>query len=444
MPSALQAVGWNRRSLPFMERCRKRYGDVFTLRVTHWGTWVFLCDPEHVKAVLTTKASRLGVDLANPMLGPLLGDRSVFLLEEPEHMERRRLMLPSFHGEAIARDDAMVVDVARREARRWPIGKPFELWPRMQEITQEVIVRAVFGAEESDRLTRLRGLLGRMTVAMNDPRQLRTLALLGPRRVARSRRYRDAVEPVEAALLEEVRSRRAEGDRGRHDVVSMLVHAHYEDGSPMSEKDLRDELMTLLTDGPTSTSLAWAFERLLHNPEKLERLREELDSDGDGPYLNAVVKETLRIVPPVPVIVRRLREPMSLGGYELPAGTTVAPCIASIHLNERFYPDPMSFEPERFIDRQPGTYEWIPFGGGVRRCLAASYAELEMKRVLRTVFEEVELRPVAGRAERMRKSAISFSPDQSGLVIAEPRIGSTADLPTVPSDPQPTPSLPAA
>jgi cytochrome P450 len=199
----------------------------------------------------------------------------------------------------------------------------------------------------------------------------------------------------------------------------MLVQARYEDGSPMSERDLRDELLTLLTDGPTSTSLAWTFERLLRNPEKLERAREDA-RDGDGTYLDAVNKETLRVRPPVPVVVRRLLEPMRLGGYELPAGTTVAPCIHLIHRNEAIYPQAKSFVPERFLGRQPGTYTWIPFGGGTRRCLAASYAEMEMKRVLRTVFDEVDLRPVESRDERMRKSAISFSPDRSGLVVAQP------------------------
>ena len=200
----------------------------------------------------------------------------------------------------------------------------------------------------------------------------------------------------------------------------MLVQARYEDGSPLSEQDLRDELLTLLTDGPTSSSLAWTFERLLRNPDKLERAQAEVRDGGDGTYLDAVIKETLRVRPPVPVVVRRLLEPMRLGGHDLPAGTTVAPCIHLIHRSEEIYPQAKRFLPERFLDRQPGTYTWIPFGGGTRRCLAASYAELEMKRVLRTVFSEVDLRPVENRAERMRKSAISFSPDRSGLVIAEP------------------------
>ncbi len=418
MPRALQAVGWTQRPLPFLERCQRRYGDSFTLRILHWGDWVVLCDPDDVKKVFTA-GDAVGVALANPMLGPVLGPHSVMLLEEPRHMTRRKLMLPAFHGKSIESDGEMMIDVARREVGRWPVGEPFELWPRMQAITQEVVMRAVFGAEEDERLGRLRELLRRLTVWMNNPRNLALLAGFGPRWVVRSRQFREAMRPVEAAVLEEVRRRRAEGEM-REDVVSMLVAARYEDGSPLSERDLRDELLTLLTDGPTSSSLAWTFERLLRNPEKLERAQAEVRHGGDGAYLDAVIKETLRVRPPVPVVVRRLLEPMRLGGHELPAGTVVAPCIHLIHRSEKTYPDPKSFIPERFLDRQPGTYTWIPFGGGTRRCLAASYAELEMKRVLRTVFSEVNLRPVESRAERMRKSAISFSPDRSGLVIAEP------------------------
>ncbi len=417
MPRALQAVGWTQRPLPFLERCQERYGDTFTLRILHWGDWVLLCDPDDVKKVFTA-GSAVGVDVANPLLGPVLGPRSVMLLEEPEHMTRRKLMLPAFHGKSIEGDGEMMAEVARREVGRWPVGEPFELWPRMQAITQEVVMRAVFGAQDDERLGRLRELMQALTVWMNDPRNLTLLATFGPRWIVNSRQFRQAMAPVEDAVLEEVRRRRASNDI-REDIVSMLVQARYEDGSPMSEQDLRDELLTLLTDGPTSTSLAWTFERLLRNPEKMELAREDV-RDGDGSYLDAVIKETLRLCPPVPVVVRQLLEPMRLGGYDLPAGATVAPCIHLIHRSERFYPQAKSFIPERFVGRQPGTYTWIPFGGGTRRCLAASYAELEMKRVLRTVFSEVDLRPVETRSERMRKSAISFSPDRRGLVIAEP------------------------
>ncbi len=418
LPRALQALGWTQRPLPFLERCRARYGDAFTLRIMHWGEWVVLADPADVKAVFTA-GDAVGVDLANPLLGPVLGPRSVMLMEEPEHLARRRLMLPSFHGAAVAADAEMMAAVARREVGRWPRGEPFELWPRMQEITLEVVMRAVFGPGENPRLERLRELLRGLTVWLNSPRNLALLAAFGPAAMTRSRGYRRAMRPVEEAVLEEARRRRTGGGPETPDVVSMLAAARYEDGSPMSERDLRDELVTLLSDGPTSSTLAWTFERLLRNPPVLERLREELRA-GDGAYLDAVIKETLRLRPPVPVVVRRLLRPLVLAGRELPAGTTVAPCIHLVHRCERTYPEPRRFRPERFLEQAPGTYTWIPFGGGVRRCLAASYAEMEMKRVVRTVLETVDLRPAASGDEAVRKSAISFAPARRGLVVAEP------------------------
>jgi cytochrome P450 len=425
MPRALQAVGWTQRPLPWLEKCHRRYGDTFTLRIRHYGDWVILTDPDDVKRVFTA-GRKVGVATANPLLGPLLGPRSVMLLEEPEHMTRRKLMLPSFHGQAVQADAEMMAKVAGQEVGRWPVGEPFALWPRMQDITLDVVMRAVFGPEsQSPRLQPLRERLRVLTTWMNEPRNLAMLAAFGPGWVIRSRGYREAMGAVEEAVMEEVRRRRAEPNGGTPGVVSMLVRAEYEDGSPMSDQDLRDELVTLLSDGPTSSTLAWTFERLLRNPDKLDKLRDDV-LGGDGSYLDAVVKETLRLRPPVPVVVRTLLEPMRLGGYDLPAGTIVAPCIHLIHRDERHYPEARRFLPERFVGKVPGTYTWIPFGGGVRRCLAASYAEMEMKRVLRIVLETTELRPVEDSGERARKSAISFAPDQKGMVIAEPRETDTA------------------
>ena len=430
MPRALQAVGWTQRSLPWLERCQRRYGDTFTLRIRHWGDWVVLVDPDDVKKVFTA-GDAVGVAVANPMLGPVLGPRSVMLLEEPEHMVHRKRMLPFFHGQAIANDAAMMAEVAEREVDGWPVEEPFALWPRMQEVTKEVVMRAVFGDDEG-RLDEMRERLRRLTEWMNQPRNLTILALFGPDRLARTRGYREAMEPVEEAVLAEARRRRAgEPDPERADVVAMLAHAPYEDGSLPDERELRDELLTMLTDGPTSTSLSWTLERLLRNPDKLERATEEALAGEDMTYIGAVIKETLRMRPPVQVVVRRLLEPMRLGGYDLPAGTVVAPCLNLIHRDGRYYEEPNRFMPERFIGKQPGTYNWIPFGGGVRRCLAASYAEMEMKQVLRTILRRVELRPASTRSERMKKSAISFSPDQSGLVIAAPRETETAASPSL-------------
>jgi cytochrome P450 len=417
LPRALQALGWTNRPLPWLERCRERYGDAFTLRIRHWGDWVLLADPADVKAVFTA-GDKVGVALANPLLGPLLGPRSMMLSEEPDHMRRRRIVLPAFHGEAIANDAATITEVARREVAVWPAGEPFALWPRMQHLTQEIVMRAVFGNRADDlRLDPLRRHLSELTGWLNRPRNLAALTLLGPEWVRHSHAYHAAMRPVEDEALAEVRRRRSEPPPQRPDVVSMLIAAHREDGSPLGEAELRDELVTLLSDGPTSTSLAWAFERLLRNPETLARARREIDADEGDAYLDAVVKETLRLRPPVPVVVRTLREPMRLAGRDLPAGTIVAPCIHLLHRDPRHYPEPQRFRPERFLEKPPGTYTWIPFGGGVRRCIAAPYAELEMKRVLREVLAAVDLRPVDGRDERVRKAAISFSPGEKGLVM---------------------------
>jgi len=427
LPSALQAIGWTRRTLPFLERCRERYGRTFRLRIMHFGDWVVLSDPADVKRVFTA-GDAVGVAVANPLLRPVLGPTSVMLSEEPAHMRKRRVTLPAFHGEAVRADAEMMAEVARREVASWPVGEPFELWPRMQSVTLDVVMRAVFGSQPHPRLAELRRRLVALTECLNDSRNLTMLALFGPRAVARSRRYREAMGAVEEAVLAEVRRRRAEPLPDPPDVVSMLIAARREDGSPLSEAELRDELVTLLSDGPTSSSLAWAFERMLRSPQALERARADA-LEGDGSYIDAVVKETLRLRPPVPVVVRRLLRPMRLGGYDLPAGTVVAPCVHLIHRDPEHYEEPARFMPERFLDRRPGTYTWIPFGGGVRRCLAANYAEMEMRRVIKTILSEAELRPAERGPEPIAKSAISFSPGKRGLVIAEPRPRARAAAP---------------
>jgi cytochrome P450 len=422
MPGTLQAVAWARRPLPFLERCQKHFGDIFTIRVKHAGTWVILADPEDVKRVFTADHAVLGVGLANSILGPLLGPRSVMLLEEPEHVKRRKLMLPPFHGERMKGYSEMMAEVTRREVASWPVGEPFELWPRMQEITLEAIMRVVFGPVETDRLQRLRHLLRRLTNWMNDPRRLNLLAAAGPARFAGNSDYRGMMGPVEDAVLEEVRRRQQDPDcTDGKDIAAMLGEARYEDGSPMTEQDLRDELVTLLTDGPTSSLLSWAFERILRHPEQYARLRAEIGAGEDDAYLDAVVKETMRLCPAAPIVVRKLLTPMELGGYTIPAGTTVAPCVHLVHRREDIYPEPLAFRPERFLERPAGTYTWIPFGGGVRRCLAASYAQLLMKRVTATIVSEVDLQPVEPRSERASKSAIAFVPHRHALVMVTPR-----------------------
>ncbi len=419
LSSGEQSARWTGEPLPFLAECRERYGDTFTLHLRHLGTWVVLSDPEDVKRVFSTDTNELGVGVPNLALRPVLGAHSVMLSEEPEHMARRKLMLPRFHGERMREDAEMMTALARREVRAWPVGEPFALWPRMQALTQEVVMRAVFGEDEG-RLDRLRSLLTELTATVNDEALLAELAERGPDWLEASPAWRAAMAPVEAEVLAEVARRRAAAEDGRRDAVSILIEARGEDGAPLSEKELRDELLTLLTDGPTSSSLAWVFERLLRHPDKLERLQSELLAGEGEAYLDAVIKETLRLRPPVSVVVRRLLGPATLGGYDLPAETLIAPCVYLIHHREDVYERPGEFIPERFLTQRAAVPTWIPFGGGARRCLAASYAEQEMKRVLRTVLEEVELRPVESEGERVSRGAIAFSPAQHGLVVAKP------------------------
>jgi cytochrome P450 len=420
MPSALQAVGWALRPLPFMERCRERHGEIFTLRVRHGSPWVLLTEPEDIRRVFIVDADevRPAAVETNPLLGPLLGRHSVMLLDEPEHMTHRKLMLPSFHGGRMKDYGEIMAEVTRRELESWPIGEPFALWPRMQAISMEVIVRAVFGADETENLKHLRVLLKRLTAWLNEPRRLALLTILGPGWVSRNKGFRSVMEPVEAAILAEVRRRRASASaQAGNDILSMLERAHEGNGAPMSEQELRDELITLLSDGPTATSLAWAFERLLHHPDKLERLREETLAGESGAYADAVMKETLRLCPIVPVVTRKLLAPMRLGGYTIPTGTTVAPCVYLVHRRGDIYPRPRSFIPERFLEEAAPSYAWIPFGGGVRRCLAANFAQFAIKRIMQTVLSEVELRAAVSGSEGTTRGSVAFAPGQQALAV---------------------------
>ncbi len=388
LPRPVQTIAWIARTGPFLERCRERYGDVFTVKIAQEGTWVMLADPEHVRQVFTGDPKVFHAGEANAILRPVLGDNSVLLLDEQAHMSQRKLLLPPFHGERMQRYRDVMAEVAEREIAGWPAGEPLPLWPRMQAVTLEVIMRAVFGMEEGAALDRLRSTLRDTLDWTTRPSQMMTLALLGPKRVERLPWFRDRFKDVDALIYEEIRARRADPGLGeREDIMSMLLQAQHEDGSPMSDEELRDELMTLLVAGheTTATALAWAIERLVRHPDKLERLREEANAGGDE-YADAVAKETLRLRPVIPIVVRRLTEPVEIGGYTLPAGVKAAPCIYLMHRHASVYqPDPAAFRPERFLEQPAGTYTWIPFGGGVRRCIGATFAVFEMKVVLAAI-----------------------------------------------------------
>jgi cytochrome P450 len=435
LPRLAQSVRWIGRPTEFMTNCTRRYGDIFTVRLLGVGRIVFVCDPAAIKEIFTADPELLHAGESNAFLEPIVGDRSVLLLDGPEHLRQRRLMLPPFHGERMQSYGALIEEIAERDIDSWPMGEPFALRPRSQAITLEVIMRAVFGIRDAERLDQLRERLRALTDIGGS--RIQWVGLLLPQ-LRRSfgmknspwERFVAIRAAVDEILYDEIRRRRSDPDLAeREDILSLLLQARDEDGSPMSDKELRDELMTLLVAGheTTATALAWAFELLLRNPATLTELEREIAAGSDA-YLDAVIKETLRLRPVIPIVGRILKGPMILKGYELAEGTMVAPCIYLTHRRSDVYPEPERFRPERFLDKQPDTYAWLPFGGSIRRCLGASFAMFEMKVVIPAVLRTVELRAVGERPEPIRRRAITFVPGNEALVVAKPKQRATLPL----------------
>ena len=409
-PAAVQLAGFWTRPLAYLERCRDRYGTPFTLRLPGSPPFVIMAAPEDVKAVFTASADVLHPGQGASVLLPVVGSNSVILLDGDAHLEQRKLMLPAFHGERMERLHGLVTDVAEREVATWP-SREVELHPRLQRLTLEVILRAVFGLDPGPRLDALRERLRDMLVFGEKP-----ISLMPPAPEGRVRRIAERVGPfaafvrrqreADALIAELIEERRRDGAE-RDDVLSMLLAARHEaSGEPMSAQELRDELMTLLVAGheTTASALAWAFERLGHEKAVRERLVAELDDDA---YLTATVQETLRRRPVLPNAAPRLVvKPIEVGGRRYEPGVCLTPNAYLLHHDPAVYEDPYAFRPERFLERPPGTYTWIPFGGGRRRCLGASFALLEMKVVLRAVLARCEIGSRGVEAARRRNITI--------------------------------------
>lgn len=422
-PQYAQALQWLSRPQEFMLRQRERFGDVFTFDFITGFPLVVLSDPEDVKTVFTGSAEVMHAGEANVVLEPIVGSNSVLLLDERRHLRERRLLLPPFHGDRMRRYGEIMEEAVEREVSTWREGETMALLERMQAITLEVIMRAVFGVDSGAEMERLRELLVRMLALTTDPGRLLAGLFFGvdSDRVVSGREA--ALGPVDRELFRIIAEHREDPAlEEREDILSMLLLARDEDGEPMSDAELRDELMTLLLAGheTTASTLSWAFERLVHEPEVMERLVAEVrEGDGDR-YTEAVIQETLRLRPVIPMVVRVITEPVTVGQgrFRLPAGSRVAPSILLVHLREDIYPDPFGFRPERFLESPPGTYTWIPFGGGMRRCIGASFAQFEMRAVLRGVLRAVDLAP-AGGPERISRRAITLVPRRGGRVRVE-------------------------
>src|SRR3954471_404373 len=433
---ARQTMRWLIRPIALLEACRRRYGDAFSLNFLGFRSpLVFVSHPDAVKALYTERGHGLppGRSLS---LRPIVGDRSVLLLEGSEHLSRRKLMLAPFHGDRMRAYEPIMREAAAREIERWPDGDAFAAHPSMQAITLEVILGAVFGVADSQRRERLAGLL-RELLRLTAAASLQLVILVsrrfgGPDPLAR---LDSLTAEIDEILLAEIAERRADPETARRDdICSLLVEARFEDGEPMDDREVRDQLLTLPVAGPrprsprwappghetTATALAWTLDLLAHHPEALARLTDEVDA-GEQTYLRAVIAESLRLRPVVPLAGRRRTSDLRVDALDLPAGTDVTPAIWLTHTRADTYPEPYAFRPERFLDGAPATYAWIPFGGGIRRCLGAAFAELEMRVVLAEILRRRVPRAASRRAERVARRNVTFSPRHGTRILATRR-----------------------
>jgi cytochrome P450 len=420
----LQTLRWTLRPLAFMQECRERYGESFSLRFLGFERpMVLISDPAAIKAVYMERENELPPG-RNIVLEPILGSQSVLLLEGAEHLARRRLMLPPFHGERMRSYESVLDEIVAAEVDSWPLHREFPIHTSMQAITLEVILRVVFGVADGPRLERLRGMLAAVLTETSSPRsQLISLATRRFRGGNAFARLAGQLKDVDDLLYAEIAEHRAKPDlEQRDDILSMLMLAEFEDGGAMSDEELRDQLMTLLLAGheTTATALAWTFDLLLRHPEPLQRLRDSLEA-GEDEYLRATISEGLRLRPVLPLAGRRLAKELSVDGLTLPPGTDVSPAIWLTHTRADFYPQPFAFQPERFLGETPDTYAWIPFGGGIRRCLGASFAEFEMRVVLREVLTRCDLHKADPRPERTGRRNITLSPKDGTPVVVTAR-----------------------
>jgi cytochrome P450 len=432
LPRFVQTLAFVFAAPRYFDWARRRYGDVVRMGTIFDSSFVMVFDPDIVKEVFRGPHAQLRAGEANELLGPVLGSRSVLLLDGDEHLRQRKLMLPPFHGQRLKTYEETMRRAADEAIDSWPVGQPFTVLPAMQSLTLDVIMSTIFGVYEEER----RAELKRRVRATIDPISQRfgvvLLVLTGGRLGNRSamQSFEQRRAEMDALIYDEIARRRDAPDlEEREDVFSMLLCARDEDGEPMTDQELRDELVTLLLAGheTTATGLAWTFELLMRNPRVLARTREAVAA-GDDAYLDAVVKEALRIRPVIPGVGRVVRgEPFRLNGYEIPVGMEINPSISSIHRRGDRYPEPREFRPERFLGEDaPDTYTWIPFGGGTRRCLGASFALTEMRVVVKRVLERTELVPADSKPEEVMRRGITMVP-KTGVRAVQPHAPAPAE-----------------
>ena len=426
LPRPLQLLKWEFAPVPFMQACADRYGDTFTARMLGLPPMVFFTDPGAIRQIFAGDPNRFRTSQANAPFEMFFGPNSLLLLDGARHRRERKLLMPPFHGQRMRLYGEMMSEIADRSIDTWPVGTSFPVYARLQDITLEVMFRVVFGIADESRLTRLRAAVVETLGLLDVGNPLRPIKAWW--RFGRVRRE------IDELLRDEVRRRRAERPEERTDIMSMLVTARDEDGSPMSDEEVRDEMFTMLVAGHETTAmlLAWVIHRLLEHPAVLAAARAEVGSVvGNGPrppapapeqvarldYLDAVIKETARLHPIVPIVVRRLEADQTVGSVALPAGCIAAPCIYLVHRRPDLWPEPHSFDPGRFVGRRTDPYTYFPFGGGVRHCLGAAFATYEMKIVLVRVLSRVDLRPDPDHAVRVVRRGLALGPSSGMRVI---------------------------
>lgn len=419
-PGIVQTLDWFFRPISFIERCRRRYGDVFTIRLGPGRNTVVVADPVLAREVISGDPDVYRAGDANGLLRPVVGHKSLLVLDGDEHMRHRRILLPVFgreHGQEFAE---RVETIAGERISSWRPGEAIALQPEMEAISFEAIIGIALGGEDPARLDRVRALVPDMMRRSGSPFTILPYfrqELGGITPYARLRRVLDQLDEIFFAAT---RDRRAGRSPSGGDALSLLVVATDQSGRELDERAIRDELLTLIMAGyeTTTSALAWSFERLLRSPRVLAALRDDLDH-GDGAYLDAVVKESLRLRPVVPVVARKVREQVQLGEHRIPAGTVLMASIYLLHRDPRLFSDPEELRPERFLNGAGEDTGWIPFGCGVRRCLGASFAQLEMKVVLRTVLNRVRLTALEDAPEPVKRRRFTFAPARSARATVD-------------------------
>ncbi|HWX46003.1 MAG TPA: cytochrome P450 [Solirubrobacteraceae bacterium] len=428
LPRGLQILRFNQRQIQFVFRARRELGEVFLMYAGIPGGSVVSGHPDHVRSLLAAKPEHVPSLTAESPLRPIVGPASVLTANGPRHMRQRKLLLPPFHGEAIDRYRQMIALATERELDRWPVGRPFALAPRMQAITLDVIMSGIFGIESrpvrGSAEHRLRSTIKYLTALSTSPTaKLGELANMG--REEPVGLMRTAVSLLDRATYAVIAARRrAEDLAERSDILSLLLGATTEDGESLSDRELRDELLTLVLAGfeTTANSLAWTWERLLRTPPAYERLREAVRSDVQAAeHVEAAIVEGMRTRPVIPIIGRRVAVPWRLGEYVLPAGTAISVSILLVHHREDLYPEPFAFRPERWLERKPGTYEWLPFGGGTRRCLGAALAMAEQRVVLEAMARHLDLEADRPEPEHAQHRNVTMIPARGARALVRAR-----------------------